>query len=366
MLESPWAAALLVGALVPLMGARRAHLQAAPASSGAGALARGGAPVALQLGIALWIAGHAARHVGLPPQLDAWLLGASRLGLLAISPSVLLVAWGVARPDAPPKAAWVVGLAAVPVLLLVLTVTTGVRDLDPWSSAGPLEAGSLQELAAWIHLGYATACVVSAFALLARASARTTTYRVRHVLVLFAAFGGPLAGLLLARWLELWEGADAAAGGLLATSLAFGWGLERSPRVSAPPEMAQGAEETPGDEIPTGDAILVVDEAGQLQDVNAAARHLLGIPLDRACGRPVRELLADHPDLLWLIQDPSRSCGEFFTGLTAGTRRCHEVRISSLDSGTRTARIVTIQESRTSLRGGRPNATFDTAPISTA
>ncbi len=82
-----------------------------------------------------------------------------------------------------------------------------------------------------------------------------------------------------------------------------------------------------------GEAIVIVDSTNKIVDANGRAIDLLRPPSGDLRGCSADEALAAIPELLDLLADPSKICVEFFTGKTAGTRRCYEARIHELDSG---------------------------------
>ena len=105
-------------------------------------------------------------------------------------------------------------------------------------------------------------------------------------------------------------------------------------------DASQGAEPRPG-----GIALLSIDHRHRVVEANAAAAALVGKPLKQIIRVPVQRALGELPELLAMVSEPSNSRGQIFTGRTASTRRCHEVRVTLLgDDPRRSKRLVSIRD----------------------
>ena len=82
-----------------------------------------------------------------------------------------------------------------------------------------------------------------------------------------------------------------------------------------------------------GEAVVIIDSANKIVDANGRAVDFLQPPSGDLRGCLAGEVLIAIPELIELLEDPSKICTEFFTGKTAGTRRCHEARIHLLEDG---------------------------------
>ena len=51
------------------------------------------------------------------------------------------------------------------------------------------------------------------------------------------------------------------------------------------------------------DGVIVADDRGRIADLNGAAEELLGLSRKAAVGRPVREIMAEHPALVRLLEE---------------------------------------------------------------
>jgi diguanylate cyclase (GGDEF)-like protein len=96
---------------------------------------------------------------------------------------------------------------------------------------------------------------------------------------------------------------------------------------------------------PGGIALLSIDHRHRVVEANAAAAALVGKPLKQIVRAPVQRALGELPELLAMVTEPSHSRGQIFTGRTASTRRCHEVRVTLLgDDPRRSKRLVSIRD----------------------
>jgi diguanylate cyclase (GGDEF)-like protein len=90
------------------------------------------------------------------------------------------------------------------------------------------------------------------------------------------------------------------------------------------------------------DPMLIVESGRGLVHANESAYLLLGVGTGEL--RAARSAIASIPELRRLLSDDSLECGEFFSGESAATRRCHEVRVSRAEGAGADLRVLTIQD----------------------
>jgi diguanylate cyclase (GGDEF)-like protein len=119
------------------------------------------------------------------------------------------------------------------------------------------------------------------------------------------------------------------AASFLPMALLFGWLL--SPRTAPVAKVGTSI-----------DPMLIVESGRGLVHANESGFRLLAVREGDL--RAARGAIASIPGLRQLLADEERECGEFFTGESAATRRCHEVRVSRADGANGGLRVLTIQD----------------------
>jgi diguanylate cyclase (GGDEF)-like protein len=126
----------------------------------------------------------------------------------------------------------------------------------------------------------------------------------------------------------LWGGApglEPVSVSFLIPSIVFGWILYPCPVVRFEARLAAIDS--------LGDAVVIIDGSGVIVHANGPAVELLGARDEDLVGQQAIDAVVSIPELHAILEEPSRICGEFFTGMTAASRRCHEVRIHALKGG---------------------------------
>ena len=88
--------------------------------------------------------------------------------------------------------------------------------------------------------------------------------------------------------------------------------------------------------------IIFVDGQGQVVDGNPAAFTLLGVVSSNP--QMLHRQVMGVPGLRRLLEDPTRECGEFFTGTTVGDRRCYEARVLRSAGEAGEVRVLSVQD----------------------
>ncbi|MEM7409716.1 MAG: EAL domain-containing protein [Myxococcota bacterium] len=88
--------------------------------------------------------------------------------------------------------------------------------------------------------------------------------------------------------------------------------------------------------------IIFVDSQGQVVDGNPAAFELLGVATRNP--QMLHRQVMGVPGLRRLLEDPTRECGEFFTGTTVGDRRCYEARVLRSAGESGEVRVLSVQD----------------------
>ena len=249
------------------------------------------------------------------------------IGVVAICPSLLLVALHMTG-----RAHWVtkklvLGIAVVPVAtLLALWLPT---DLV-WQKVTLAEGTPFPEIRAtrgwgfWVHVAYAYVILVLVTVLLISKLWRERTKGKREALTMLGSLAFPwgsnaafLAGVEIIPAVDL----TPFAFSLTATGLA--WSLSHRGLLKLLPVTRQDLLEK------MTDAVIVLDEDDRIVDINATARELLGTRHEP--GQEAREALAAFPELLERMHSasPMRSEVNFGQGIV---QRSFDLQISVLQT----------------------------------
>jgi len=301
---------------------------------------------AMQIAIAISIAGVALSY----PLVDAsgvWLLPLRILGAVIVPASILLVAWETSsRTNRVPPVAVVLVCAAPALALLVAVAFDWQMPISTAGVAGsPGDGAVTSPLAAvWSKLptAYGLPCLVAALLLFLDEYALPPERSMGKAAAAVAACSGPvLATILCALWARGAE-LDLVTLSFLLPSIVLGWILYPAPFARAEARMAAIDS--------LGDAVVIIDGSDLIVHANSVAIELLGARDENLVGQPAIDAVAVIPELCEILEEPSRECGEFFTGATAASRRCYEVRVHALkgdeSEGSRVLAIRDITSSR--------------------
>ncbi len=307
----------------------------APAAGAARALKRSGAAwsrpvVALQVAISIAIAGLIVPLVA-PQGIGPWAVLLWIPGGVVVPASVLLLAVGASSRLRDASAAALLAGCAVPAAALLALIS----PLGANSEAALLARGWLGEASAsagvWVAwfsqlpLTYGLPCMLASLLILLDEYARPLKSSLRSASLAGVACVAPALAVIACATLGARQGYDVVALSYLVPSIVFGWILYPG-RISHLSARMAAIDAL-------GEAIVIVDQTNKIVDANGLALDLLRPPSGDLRGSSADKALASIPELIALLTDPSRLCIEFFTGKTAGTRRCHEARIHELDDG---------------------------------
>jgi len=322
-----------IASIVPALGAVRALKRSGAAWSRA--------VVVLQLAIATSIASLALPLVfrdELSVYVDLlWLLGS------VVAPaSVLVLALGASSRLGRVRPASILLGCAAPALAVLALVS------PPWG-ASPAMAGlhrwlgqSANEgtLAAWLSnlpLLCGLPCTLVALFVFLDEYARSAKAKPREAWFSGAACAAPAIATVACAGMGAPYSFEPVALSYLVPSVIFGWILYPGRIAHLTARMAAIDA--------LGEAVVIIDRTNRIVDANGLAIELLNPASGDLRGSLASESLAAIPELIAMLEDPSRICTEFFTGKTAGTRRCHEARLHSLDNGdSEGSRVIAIRD----------------------
>ncbi|MFV1979003.1 MAG: diguanylate cyclase domain-containing protein, partial [Myxococcota bacterium] len=305
----------------------------APAVGVARALTRSGAawgrPVlVLQIAVAISIASLilpllAANGIG------AWAVLLWIPGSIVVPASVLLLALGASsrlRDVNAPAVLLGCAVPAIALLALILPVWEGSPE-TAWTHRWLGDSAEFGVWVAWfskLPLIYGLPCMLASLLVFLDEYARPPKSNLRDASFAGIACATPALTTIACATVGWRYGFEPVFLSYLVPSAVFGWILYPGRIAHLTARMAAIDA--------LGEAIVIVDSTNKIVDANGRAIDLLRPPSGDLRGCSADEALAAIPELLELLADPSKICVEFFTGTTAGTRRCHEARIHELDS----------------------------------
>lgn len=249
------------------------------------------------------------------------------LGIVAICPALLLVAFHLTG-----RARWVTResialLSVVPVLtLLALWLPTGLVWQDVQLARGtPFpEIRTTRGWGFWAHVAYAYSILVFVTGLLAQKLWRDRTRGRREALTVLGGLSFPWASnALFLSGIELIPAVDLTPFAFSVTAAGLAWSLSHRGLLTLLPVSRGDLLEK------MTDAVIVLDDDDRIAEINATARELLGV--SRVPGQEVHEAFAAFPDLLERVNavSPMRSEVNFGEGIV---QRSFDLQVSVLQT----------------------------------
>jgi len=283
----------------------------------------------LMVAIAAWSLGYAFRLVSTDLPGKLFWAKARYLGILLVPAAWLAFAIQYTGYGQRWLRPWGVGLLAVePAIMLILIWTNEAHHLF-WGEVRLTHLGSLVLLstshgpAFWIHTVYSYLLLALGSALLALLFSRSSGLYREQASALLLALLLPLVGSVLSIFQIFPVPLDLVPFAFTLAGLALAWGLFRSRLL----EIAPVAREAVIEAMPEG--TLVMDAQHRVVDLNPMAAHLLGVSTREAVGRPVEQVLAEHPILLDLCHREMETTVEVALG-EGEERRAYGARFSAL------------------------------------
>jgi len=322
-----------VASIVPAVGAIRASKRSGAEWSRA--------VVVLQIAIAISIASL------ILPSLITGGMGA-RIGLLwvlgsIVAPaSILLLALSGSRRRWQPKPAVVLLACAVPALALSVLLLPLWRSSEgtAWAYQWLGVNAEWGVLVGWISklpLVFGLPCLLVSLLAYFDEYWRSGKSDLRDVLFASAACAAPALTLVVCAILGGRYGLELVSLSYLIPSAVFGWVLYPGRVAHLTARMAAIDA--------LGEAVVIIDRTNKIVDANGLAIDLLKPESGDLRGRSAHQAFTSIPELIAMLADPSKICVEFFTGKTAGTRRCYEARLHNLESSeSEGSRVVAIRD----------------------
>ncbi len=217
-------------------------------------------------------------------------------------------------------------LCVIPLITEALVWTDGLHGLvfhDPYlATFGPL---SILERSAgpwfWVHVAYSYAVGLANFALIGVALRQAPAVHRGQLLTLFAGALVPVAGSGF-DFLNIWPMAPLELAPVLVGPGGYimAWGLFRYRLFDLVPIAWHRVVEA------LGDGVIVLDDRGQIMDLNPAAQDIFGCTLSQVVGQKAELVLRQFAEVLEVSRQSSDARGEFlfatsFPGSNATTER---------------------------------------------
>ena len=297
--------------------------------------------VVLQIAISISIA-----SLILPPLvgdgIGAWVDLLWVLGAVIAPASILLLALGAssrlnhAKPALVLLACTVLTIAHLALISPVWGASRAMVWTQPWLGG----RGELGVFAAWflkLPLTYGLPCMLVALFIFLDEHARSPKSNPRQASFAGIACAAPVLTTITCASIGGHYGLEPVSLSYLIPSVVFGWILYPGRIAHLTARMAAIDA--------LGEAVVIIDSTNKIVDANGLALDLLKPASGDLRGRSATEALAGIPELVAMLADSSKISAEFFTGKTAGTRRCHEARLHVLEnSDSEGSRVVAIRD----------------------
>ena len=274
--------------------------------------------------------------------IGAWVVLLWIPGSIVAPASVLLLALdATSRLRQVNPAAILLGCAVPAIALLALiSPMWGDSQATTWAHQWLSESAESDVLVAWfskLPLTYGLPCLLISLLAFLEEYARSPKSSLRHASFTGVACATPALMTIVCAIIGGRYGFEAVSLSYLAPSIVFGWILYPGRIAHLTARMAAIDA--------LGEAVVIIDSTNKIVDANDLAIDLFRPRSDGLRGRSADQALASIPELVAALADPSKISAEFFTGKTAGTRRCYEARIHNIISGdSEGSRVVAIRD----------------------
>jgi diguanylate cyclase (GGDEF)-like protein/PAS domain S-box-containing protein len=244
-------------------------------------------------------------------------------------------------------------LFAIP-LLLVLLVWTNEFDKMQFSSAHvetgiPFTLYHVVPGPAWRLVDLVAALLVAAGAVLFIFTVLRAPRGRRGQLVLFllGALPPTLLRLLFRADISPLSGIDLTPVGLALTGACLLWGILRYDLSRVVPLARERVIAA------LKDGIVVLDERGAVMEINPAAQAILGISVEQALSRPLRDLVQDPTGILRPNLDEAAASRQIIWGLPQGEPRGYALSVTTLVNprGKANGKIVVLRDINSQKQG---------------
>lgn len=334
---SPYTLALLLTAL--LAGVIVAYLWSKRDQRGAIAL------IMLALSASIWSLGYALEIAGADLPTKLFWGKFQYFGITTVPLSWLIFALQYTRRDQWLIPRYVLGLIVLPVVTLILALTTETHGLI-WrdftlNATGPFLALELTHGPMfWVYWIFSQVLVLLGTFLMIQALRRQKDlFRGQAALILLAILIPWFGNLLYITGLNPIPALDLTPFAFTLSAAAFTWGIFRFHLIELTPVARDIVIET----MPDG--VIVLDLQGRIVDVNPAAQQMFRLTDQQLMGRPLADFVTAWPELVsryqgvWQVQD-ELSFGE------GAAQQHYEIQLSALRNrqGEIRGRVITVRD----------------------
>lgn len=238
----------------------------------------------------------------------------SYIGVCSSAPLALIFALRYSRRDQwlTPRNTLLIWL--IPVISFFMAAANGQHHLlwsnvilhpDPSKNLAIYEHGPWF----WVFVANSYACLVGAALLFANELFHSPrAFRSRNLALLFSLAIPWIANLIYTMDFESLRGLDLTPVAFSAMGIVLYWAISRFQLFDLVPVARHALVEN------MQDGVLVIDPQGRIDDINPAARRLLGLDGNPLVGSPVHEVFSGFPELLGYLNDGSKDHGEIRIG----------------------------------------------------
>ncbi len=281
--------------------------------------------VAMVVAQLAWVIGYAFEVVLIDPTAMTIAAKFSYLGIVSVSPLLLLVVLHLTGRQKWVTRRTLAALAVIPTITLVCLwlPTHLVWDKVSLAHDSPFPAivvthGPLF----WLHVGNAYVLLTASTGLLIAKYVRTWREHWAEAIALLGGMSAPwAANLIFLTGIEVLPAVDLTSFAFSITAAACAWGLARQGMLMLLPVTRAALLEE------MSDGVIVVGQESRLMEANEAAREALGIAPEP--GELAREVLADFPVMLDLLAATTRTGAEMSCG-DDRDRQSFDVQVSPL------------------------------------
>ena len=295
----------------------------------------------LQIAISISIASLALPFL-VAENLAAWVDLLWVVGSTIAPASMLLLALNASSRRGRLKPAVVLPVCAVPaaVLLALLVSPWGSSQTAVWANHSLGAEGEWAAVVGWLWklpLTLGLPWLLASLCVFLDEYVRPPKLNPHHASYAGIACAAPVLTIILCAAIDTSYGLEPVSLSYLAPSVVFGWILYPGRIAHLTARMAAIDA--------LGEAVVIIDSTNKIVDANGQALDLLKPASGDLRGCLAADALASIPELISMLENPSKLCVEFFTGKTAGTRRCHEARLHTLDSSeSEGSRVIAIRD----------------------
>lgn len=298
--------------------------------------------VVLATAAAIWSLGYALEIAGTDLPTKLFWGEIQYFGISVVPLGWFLFAWQYTGRFSPPTRQTLIGLSIIPIITVLLALTTEVHGLV-WRDYKLATSGNLLTLEIthgpwfWVYWVYAQLLVLAGTVLIIRAQFRPLNPTDRPIVILLITALAPWAGNLA--YITDLTPIDPTPFVFALSAAAMTLAVFRFRLIYLLPV----ARETIIEDM--RDGVIVLDIDGIIADINPAAQQILGFTADQVLGQSAAQVFRAWPDLVEKYRHKNEARDEI-TVTIGGERRVYELQLSTVRNrrGRDHERIVTIRD----------------------